>query len=161
LNASYFAWHAGSAPGPRYLLPAFPFAVLLAAFCLHRYPKTLTAVGCLSLVINLAITIVGNEIPRAIQNPLAFIFRQLLKGVVSFNPEPFSNYANYPHILWLSEIEHWPRNFNSFNLGELVFPHHVASVLPLVCIWLVWGWCWLRALSKAPTRPGSPARRDS
>jgi len=150
MNASYFAWHAGSAPGPRYLLPAFPFAFLLAALSFSTYPKTFTVIGCLSVVINLAITIVGNEIPLEIKSPLTFVFGQLLNGVVSFNPEPLSDYANYAHTLRVSEIDTWPRNLNSFNLGELFFPHRIASIIPLLAIWLLWTCLWLRAARKIP-----------
>jgi hypothetical protein len=85
----------------------------------------------------------GNEIPREIKNPLAdVVFSNILKGNVSINPVPFSNFNNYPNIDKLSDIKNWTHNFNSFNLGELFFPNQIASLLPLLCFWLIWAFIW-------------------
>ena len=70
------------------------------------------------------------------------IWRNLLEGRVSINPVPFSNFAAYPDIYELAQVGSWPLNYNSFNLGELLFPHAIASILPLVCFWIVWGVWW-------------------
>ena len=135
---SYYAWHHASTPGPRYLLPAFPFAFLLTVFVLHKLPKTFKVLGMLSVLINLIITLVGNEIPHDIENPLNdFIIKNIVAGKVSVNPVPFSNFENYP-IDTLAEMEKWIPNFNAFNLGEIIFPHSPVSILPLMCFWVLW-----------------------
>lgn len=137
--ASFYAWHGGSSVGPRYLLPAFPFAFFLTVFTLEKYPKTFKLLGFISILINLSITLIGNEIPRNIENPLYdFILKNLVTGKVSVNPMPFSNFENYP-IETLSEMGKWTQNFNSFNLGEIIFPHSPASILPLICFWIILG----------------------
>ena len=147
--ASFYAWHGGSAIGPRYLLPVVPFLFFLTVFTFRSYPKTVTALGVLSLLINLSITLVGNEIPRTVGNPLRdVIWRNLLEGRVSINPVPFSNFAAYPDIYELAQVGSWPSNFNSFNLGEMLFPHTIASILPLVCFWIVWGVLWRKNLPR-------------
>ena len=69
--ASFYAWHGGSGVGPRYLLPVFPFMFLLTVFSFRSYPKTVTVLGVASLLVNLAVTLVGNEIPRTVGNPPA------------------------------------------------------------------------------------------
>ena len=69
--------------------------------------------------------------------------------MVSINPVPFSNFKSYPAIYELAMIETWTPNFNSFNLGEIIFPHSLASILPLICFWVIWGY-WLR--KKMPKR---------
>jgi 4-amino-4-deoxy-L-arabinose transferase-like glycosyltransferase len=146
-TASFYAWNGGSAPGPRYLLPAYPFIFLLAGFSLSRVPYLFAAAGIASLLINLAITVIAIEIPREIQNPLIdVVLKNILAGRVSINPVPFSHFSSYPDIYQLAKIETWPliQNSNSFNLGELVFPHRPVSIVPLLCFWLLWGFWWVK-----------------
>ena len=136
--ASFHAWHGGSAPGPRYLLLAFPYCFLLTVFSLKRFSRLFKLLGMISILINLLITIVGNEIPREINNPLGeVIFENVIVGNVSINPVPFSHFENYD-IYELANIKTWQPNFNSFNLGEIIFPHNLASILPLICFWVIW-----------------------
>jgi len=152
---SYYAWYHAATPGPRYLLPAFPFIFLLTVFVLDRFPKMFMAVGALSILINFIITLVGNEIPHDIENPLTdFILKNLLAGKVSVNPVPFSNFENYPTET-LSDINKWTPNFNSFNLGEIIFPHSLASILPLICFWIIWGALFWRFFLKKEYKDGN------
>jgi hypothetical protein len=149
--ASFFAWHGGSATGPRYLLPVFPWCFLLSAMALKRFPKLFITAGLGSILINFCITVVGIEIPREIKNPLfEVVFKNFMAGRVSINPVPFSHFSNYPDIYILADVAHWQSiaNFNSFNLGELLFPHHLASILPLLGLWLIWGLWWNRSVLK-------------
>jgi hypothetical protein len=141
--ASFYAWHGGSAIGPRYVLPVIPFAFVLTLQAYKRLPKTFFSLGVIGILINLAITLVGNEIPLEIKNPLKdVVLSNILKGNVSINPVPFSNFNNYPDIYKLSDIKNWTHNFNSFNLGELFFPNQIASLLPLLCFWIIWAFIW-------------------
>ena len=141
--AGFHAWHGGSAVGPRYLLPAYPFAYILAVFSFNRFKKTFCVLGGLGVIINLAITIVGNEIPITVRSPLTdVIFKKLFSGQVSINPVPFMNFEKYPHISTMVNVENWETNLNSFNLGELLFANHIASIIPLFLFWLVWGIVW-------------------
>ncbi len=141
----FFAWHGGSAPGPRYLMPAYPFGFLLAAAALKKFPKTFIGLGAVSVAVNLAVTAVTNEIPRHIKNPLIdVVFKNILDGAVSINPVPLSNFENYPSIYKLDDIAAWTPNFNSFNLGEALFPHNTASLIPLFCFWGIWLVVWAK-----------------
>jgi hypothetical protein len=149
--ASYFGWDGGSTVGPRDILPMFPFLFLVASFSFRLFPKIFISLGVLSLIINLCITIVGNEVPYHIKNPLIdVILKNLLKGNVSINPFPISfldHYtAIYPSIYDFGNVEKWRPNFNSFNLGELLFPNSLLSILPLLCFWCLWGYLWIRKL---------------
>ncbi len=144
--AGFHAWHGGSAAGPRYLLPMFPFLYLIAGMSFARFPKLYLLLGGASLLINLSIAAVGNEIPRDVRNPLAeVVARNLLAGKVSINPVPFSHFEQYD-ITRLADIRYWDAitNNNSFNLGELLFPHSLLSLAPLLCFCAVWGWWWRR-----------------
>ncbi len=144
LIACTFAWHGGSGAGPRYLLPAYPFLFLLTAFAIKEYPKFFKVIGFLSVIINFSITLIGNEIPWEIRNPLGdVVFKEILTGRVSINPSPISHFG-MDNIYRVSEIAVWPQNFNSFNWGEFIFPHHIASVLPLFCFWALWWLLWRR-----------------
>ncbi len=141
--ACFYAWHGGSAAGPRYLLPTYPFAFLLTIFAFKKFPRTYITIGVLSIIINSSITLVGNEIPREIKNPLTdVVLSSILKGNVSINPTPFSNFNKYPNIYKFSNVENWTHNFNSFNLGELFFPNQITSLLPLLCFWIIWAFIW-------------------
>ena len=143
--ASFYSWDGGWTPGPRYLLPAFPFAFVLTAPMLKKFPKAFLCAGLISITINLSITLVATEIPRELRNPLAdIIFPSIAEGKISINPVPVSHFNNYPGIYELREPKNWTPNFNSFNMGELLFPHHAASILPLLGFWLICGWLWRR-----------------
>ncbi|MCX8043860.1 MAG: hypothetical protein N3B18_07025 [Desulfobacterota bacterium] len=147
--AGFYAWHGGSSVGPRYLVPAFPFMFMLTVFAAQRFPKTFFIVTAVSVGINLAITIVGNEIPAEIRHPLTdAILKSLREGKVSINPVPLSHFHMRQSIDTLKDITRWTDNFNSFNLGEILFPHHIASIVPLLLMWMVWGWIWKMSLRR-------------
>ncbi len=140
--ACLHAWHGGWAAGPRYLLPAFPWIFMMAGLCLPRIPRVFMTVGLLSLLINISIAIVGNEIPLEVKNPLFdVVWKHLIAGRVSINPFPLSHCADYT-MAEMARVETWRANFSSFNLGELLFPYSIASVLPLAVFWAVWGYWW-------------------
>jgi len=154
LIASYFGWDGGYTVGPRYILPIYPFLFLVAIFSFNYLPKIFKILGVISIIINLSITVVGNEIPREIKNPLGdVIFINLIRGNVSINPCPLSNYENYTKVYSsvydFAKVEKWKPNFNSFNLGEIIFPNSLASVLPLICFWVLWFSIWRRYLNPA------------
>jgi hypothetical protein len=114
---------------------------LLTVFAFKKFPRTYAAIAALSICINLAITIVAINIPGDIRFPLRdVVLKNVLQGAVSINPVPFSHFDHYPNIYALADINQWPPNFNSFNWGEILFPHSLMSILPLLLFWLVWIW---------------------
>jgi hypothetical protein len=142
--AGFHPWHGGSAADPRYLLPVFPFLYLLAGISYTRFPKLYLLLGAASLLINLSITVVGNEIPGDIRTSLVEVAaKNLIAGKVSINPIPFSHFEQYD-IHKLADFKGWDAmvNNSSFNLGELLFPHSLLSLVPLLIFFVVWGWCW-------------------
>jgi len=145
--ACTYAWYGGSSVGPRYLLPAFPFAFMLTAFAIKKFPRLFILLGCISIIINLSITLVGNEIPGDVKNPLInAIAKNIAAGKVSINPVPFSHFDRYSNIYQLADMHLWQPNFNSFNLGEALFPQNTASLLPLLIFWFLWGYAWIKNL---------------
>ena len=143
--AGFHAWYGGTTLGPRYLLPAYPFVFMLSVFAIKFYPKIFIALGIFSVLMNMCITAIGNEIPPAVRNPCVdVILKEVVRGNVSINPVPISNFAHYPSIYEFLKIEFWVQNFNSFNLGELIFPHSLLSLLPLFAVWLALAYVWKR-----------------
>jgi hypothetical protein len=143
---SYYAWHHASTPGPRYLLPILPFMFLLSVFAIKKMPRLFSLLGLISIVINLAITLVGNEVDHDMANPLRdFVLKNILDGNVSVNRVPFSNFSAYPSIYKLNTLD-CPPNFSSFNLGEFIFPHQITSILPLFIFWILWWVLWKKTI---------------
>jgi hypothetical protein len=85
------------------------------------------------------------------------VLKNIIAGNVSDNPVPFSHFNNYANISELATIDRWSSipNFNSFNLGEIVFPHSLLSILPLICFWVLWGLWWNKFLSILRERNGT------
>jgi hypothetical protein len=67
------------------------------------------------------------------------------------NPVPLSHFNDMPDVFALSRFELWHTisNFNSFNLGEILFPHTIASIVPLVIFWILWGCLFWRQFYSA------------
>jgi hypothetical protein len=143
MNASFNGWHGGSAYGPRYLVPAVPFLALPLAPLLQRRPRTVGAIALLSAAIALLGTAVTVQVHATLQRPLTkflvpVVSGQLLalggtpvEGPVSIEPQGV--YEARPHRLFppRSTESRW----NSFNVGEFLFPNRPVSLAPLL-LWL-------------------------
>lgn len=133
LVSSFHGWQGGWAPGPRYLVPSLPFLFLPVAAAARRASLVFFPLALVSVTFMLGITAVGVEVPAGVGNPLRdFVLPSLLKGKISVNPQGLDDYLPPLSYLRLAPPENW----NSFNLGELFFPHSTASLLPLLAIWL-------------------------
>jgi hypothetical protein len=159
LLASYFGWDGGATVGPRDIIGIYPFLFLVAGFAYRKFPKTFITMGVVSIVLNLAITVVGHEIPSSVNNPIGdVIVKNIMSGTVSINPFPCSHLekytSDYPSMYDFADVEKWKPNFNSFNLGEILFPNSLLSLLPLMCFWAVWFYLWRRLLKALPRRSG-------
>jgi hypothetical protein len=133
LIASFHAWYGGWTPGPRYLIPCLPFAVLPMGFAFARLPCIALAAGALSIAIMSAITLVAVEIPVKVPVPLRdFVAVHLFEGRVSVNPQGLEDYLPHPDYLEMRP----PPGPASRNLGELIFRESLWSALPLGLIWL-------------------------
>ncbi len=148
LIAAFPGWHGGWTPGSRYLVPCLPFLFLPAALAMERFRLSGAVLGGISAAIMLSIAAVAIEVPLRFENPLRdFVWPHLLSGDVSVNPQGLDELWPPDGYLRLEQ----PDNWSSFNLGELAFPHSVASVLPLVAVWCAGGIA-LRRLGRAPGR---------
>jgi hypothetical protein len=155
-NMSFTAWKGGWACGPRYLIPAIPFLALPIAVV----PKSAAWVQRTLLAISIAamalVTVVDPEPPQVSPevwegSPIwAIGLPQLLHG----RPGAFAS-AHWPEAALSMYVEPVSTNpngvysgtparffplgspqtrWNSFNVGESVFPGRRASVLPLLLL---------------------------
>ncbi len=132
VNVSFNAWHGGNSFGPRYLVPALPFLALPLAVAFARWPRTGCAVAFVSAAIALLATATDPQVPADVEHPLTGF---VLPGLAGENPvsrNAAGLYEPFPHHIYgpYSSEAQW----NSFNLGELLFPASLWSLLPLVLL---------------------------
>jgi hypothetical protein len=161
-GASY--WQGGWSIGPRYLVPAIPFLALGLAPAFARLPRITTLLAIVSALVLLLATAVDVQPPRRARRPLPDYVWPLwqgktlsladaeLRGPVSVNP--VGVYEGGYHKLFppTSRVPAW----NSYNLGELLWPASRLSLLPLLA-WIVGGVAL--TLSRARSVPGGGATR--
>ncbi len=165
--SAFTGWQGGAAAGPRFLLPVFPFLFVLTTPVALRFPKLFIGLGALSVIINLAISAVGNELElTSVSFPVKYVFQSLWAGHVSVNSLPFP-YPNWIHSYRTADRAFYvwdhSNNFHSFNLGELLFPHQVLSLTPLLGVWAVIGrlaWRWLEPTPTAALAAALPVAVD-
>jgi hypothetical protein len=153
LMSGYRYWDGGDAMGPRYLVPALPFAIIPVAVAIDRLraraPRAATIAACVlvgaSIAICTAVVAVRPELPdgpvRApapelavpdVAHPLTEIVAPLLAhGYVS---------QKATHASWISFAGlHAGHDDDAYNLGEAVGLPGAASLLPLALAWLICG----------------------
>lgn len=125
LNASYYMWWGGAAAGPRHLVPALPGLAVGLAWWWRTVPRTrvvVLGVGVVSLVLVLAVTLVGLEASEFDDILRRYTFPRLARGEIARLP-------------------------GASNLGLLLGLSGLSSVIPLV-LWLVLGARYLRGLAQ-------------
>lgn len=146
LNASLVDWHGGWMMGPRYLVTAIPFLVVLAAaLALPGLPRPAAlALGSLAAAaaffsgfMMLAATAVKPEVPRAYARPYQeYLLPAFLEGRLSLNTHPVDRVDEPPDGVK-----------RAFNLGELAGLTGLRSLLPLAGLVLLAG-AWLVRLTR-------------
>jgi hypothetical protein len=137
-----YAWHGGSAVGPRYLMPAIPLLALTLVPAFDLWPRTATLMAIVSCVIVLGVTTVDPQVDVSIENPFSEFYLPLasgervvtggyrIEGPVSAHPIGVPG-AGFEVADGSSRLARW----NSFNLGEFFFERSWLSLLPLFAGW--------------------------
>jgi hypothetical protein len=159
LISSMNGWHSGSFVGPRYLMPALPFLALALPPLLARLPRLGAAATAVSIALMTLVTAVDPQVDVRIRNPLRDFYLPValgrtvrtgdyrMRGPVSSHPIGVAGgelevlYPDTRYARW-----------NSWNLGELLFPGSWASLAPLAALG--------GALAFAAFRDGRPRRGE-
>jgi len=134
VNAAFDRWHAGFTFGPRYLIPALPFLALGLAPAFDRLPRLTTGLAVVSAALMLLATAVNPQVPNPEKNPVRYLLLHFAgdrpQGPVSSND--LGVYEGRPYTIYAfgSERVRW----NSFNVGEWVWPASRASLVPLILV---------------------------
>ena len=165
LNAAFNGWHGGHSFGPRYLVPAVPFLALPLAPVLARWPRLSVALATLSAALMLLGTAVTAQVPAKIAHPLTeFLIPAaggksgefdgtFFEGPMSINPQGVYEIAPNRVFPARSMESRW----NSFNLGEFLFPRSLLSLAPLL-LWLAAGSAASLRLASRAALGGAPVR---
>jgi hypothetical protein len=143
LNSSLVDWQGGWAMGPRYLIPAIPFLVILGAglFRPEGRPRLQKVAGALVLALGLysgRMMVMGAavkpEVPTHIKKPFGdYLGPRFAKGQLAVSTQGI-------------DMPNAPRNAEpkAWNLGQRVFGiSGRASLLPLLLLQLaLLGWMW-------------------
>jgi hypothetical protein len=147
LNASLVDWHGGWMMGPRYLVTAVPFLVVLASgLLLPGLPRAVSIPGgalaaaavVFSAFLMLVATAVRPEVPRAYARPYQdYLLPAFLEGRLAQNTHPVDRVDEPPDGVK-----------RALNLGELLGLRGLSSLLPLGALGLVGG-AWLVMTARA------------
>ena len=166
MNSSFNHWQSGWSIGSRYLIPALPFLSLPLTLVFERLPRTTLAGAAISAMIMLLVTAVDPQPPEGVQNPLAHHILTLAQGKTLFSTFGNAHIKGPVSANPMGVYESWFRpvfppgtlqgQWNSFNLGEFLWPASFASLFPLLCV-LVVGlgilWHWSRVPSRIIREP--------
>ena len=152
LNASLVDWHGGWMMGPRYLVTAVPFLVVLsAALLLPGLPRRIAVAGgslagaavLYSAFMMVVATAVKPEVPRAYTRPYQeYLLPAFLEGRLAVNTHPVDRVDEPPDGVK-----------RAFNLGQLAGLPGLRSLLPLGVFALVTG-AWLGSSVRLTGRRG-------
>jgi 4-amino-4-deoxy-L-arabinose transferase-like glycosyltransferase len=135
LNVSYTFWEGGWFYGPRHLVPGLPFLALGLAPLWDRRRRWLRAVligGWLwGAAVNLIAVSTTVQPPSDIMAPVAdLMWPAFREGDLALNTQSFVDY------LPAGEVRRDPMHHAGWNLGQLVGLRGLASLLPLVALWI-------------------------
>jgi hypothetical protein len=133
LNASLVDWQGGWAMGPRYLVPAIPFLVILAAG-LYDAPREYLYAACALIGYSLAMMLVGTavkpEVDVQIQHPFGdFLLPHFFHGEVAVSTQGI-------------EMKGLGATAKAWNLGQQLGLRGLFSLFPLV-IWIGGCGAWI------------------
>jgi len=147
-NASFYWWKAGKTFGPRYAGASLPLLCLgLAAAWdrarpLCRRVLALLAVG--SVLLTLMVISTTSQLSMQDNCPLIHsTWPTFWSGQMALNRESMLTVAEAGSS----------GQFGAFNLGQLVGLHGLASLIPLLVVWGIAAWLWVRLGAQSRLTP--------
>ena len=151
LNASLVDWQGGWAMGPRYLVPAIPFLVVLAAGVLRGAPpRPVAAALALAIALSAVLALVGTavkpEVPVHVRRPFQdYLVPRFARGELGVSTQS------------IDMPDHPDRGTRqAWNLGHALGLDGLAALFPLLAAWCACG-AWLgialRSRSRVDTSP--------
>lgn len=142
MNAAFNGWHGGYSAGPRYLVPALPFACLALTPCFDRLPKVTTALAAASVALMLLASAVDAQWPQHELNPLSRYVLPLLRGEVIIDkktevvgPVSVNTVGIYENgFQRLYPADSVQGRWSAYNIGEWLAPRSVLSIVPLLLL---------------------------
>jgi hypothetical protein len=163
MNLSFNGWHGGSSFGPRYLIPALPFLALPLAPAFARFRLASWALASLSVVSMGVVTAVGPQVEVTLRRPATEYYLPLLLGrSVEIGPFTVRGPVSAHPMgatggdLEIADPDTRYAAWNSFNLGELLFPRSWTSLVPLLLGGGAGALALLRRAGRAPPVVDSP-----
>lgn len=133
-NLSFNGWIGGWGVGPRYLIPALPFAFSFALAGYRGFRKLSILLAAVSTMIMLSVSLVQLQIPSPSggrppdDDPVRMTFAHLWRGEVSISRQHVLEYA--PSPAQGSPSDRW----DAWNWGERAGLSGVASAIPVVVL---------------------------
>ncbi|HSY66360.1 MAG TPA: hypothetical protein VK829_17330 [Terriglobales bacterium] len=153
-HASFFSWPAGWSYGPRYMAPGLPFLCLgLAPLWDHADRVWRIVLGMLAAAgvgLTLMAVSVSAQPPDEFHCPLPqFYWPSFWAGRFSLN----LGSALIPAEQGTNQVH------GSFNVGELLGLHGLATLIPLLAVWALAAvlWMWIIRLNSRDSSPGEGA----
>ncbi|MDE3155296.1 MAG: hypothetical protein KGN76_09340 [Acidobacteriota bacterium] len=159
LNASYQYWDGGWAFGPRHLVPALPFLCLGFALAWRdggRFGRALLAALFLyGAAVSLVAVSTTPQPPADYRKPLTqLLLPAFLHGELGINHQSFLVSAE-PAPLLDRSVKYW-----AWNVGQLAGLPGLASLLPLLFVWIgAGGLSWWAVLRAPRDRQENAGRR--
>ena len=136
-NASFYWWKAGLSFGPRYAGAAIPMLCLGVAVCRQHASVSWRRVliGLAAISVLLTLMVVSTTTQLAMQDSCPIVHSSwpaFWAGQMASNRES---------MLTAAEAD---GGHGAFNLGQLLGLRGLASLIPLLAIWVVAGALWVR-----------------
>ncbi|HYL13090.1 MAG TPA: hypothetical protein VEV41_08645 [Terriglobales bacterium] len=138
-NASFSGWHAGWTYGPRYMGAGIPLLCvglgLVWARSSSRLRWLLGGLAIWGTALSLMAVATTAQPPQNLRVPIAqLIWPSFWSGKLAINQVSMLTAADES-----GGVAH-----GSFNLGQIIGLHGLASLLPLLALWCVAGFLWMR-----------------
>ena len=138
-NAAFPAWHGGWSYGPRYMAAGIPLLAIGLAPARDAAPqkrrKLLTVLSGVSVLFTLSAVATSVQPVEGVKFPLIQIcIANFVRGNLALDRGTF-----------LDPVGAQPEPIGgSFNIGQLVGLHGLASLIPLLVVWSLAGWWFYR-----------------